>query len=85
MFSYIVTLVFVGLVVGGLGRLVVPGPNPIGLGLTIVAGLVGAVAGTLVGAAIGVGLLLTFLLQIVVAAACVAAFTGPRRRWRARL
>jgi uncharacterized membrane protein YeaQ/YmgE (transglycosylase-associated protein family) len=29
--GYLISLIIVGLVIGGLGRLIIPGPNPIGL------------------------------------------------------
>lgn len=41
-------LVVGGLVIGALGRLVVPGPNPIGIWRTIGAGMAGSFAGGLV-------------------------------------
>jgi uncharacterized membrane protein YeaQ/YmgE (transglycosylase-associated protein family) len=37
--------IFVGLVIGGLGRLAVPGRQPIGCLLTMLIGIIGAVAG----------------------------------------
>jgi uncharacterized membrane protein YeaQ/YmgE (transglycosylase-associated protein family) len=46
---YILGLVLGGLVVGALGRLAVPGPNPMGLGMTLVVGLAGSFLGGLVG------------------------------------
>jgi uncharacterized membrane protein YeaQ/YmgE (transglycosylase-associated protein family) len=38
-----------GAIIGGLGRLVVPGPNPIGFVRTVLAGLAGSFLGGLVG------------------------------------
>ncbi len=43
----------VGLVVGLLGRLVIPGPNPMGLLVTTLVGIGGALLGGLVGSALG--------------------------------
>lgn len=74
--------VFTGLVIGGLGRLVVPGQQPIGCLLTIVTGLSGAMVGTLIGHALGTGPLGTFLLEVAVAAALVAVVAGRGRRAR---
>ena len=49
MIGYIISLVVTGLIVGALGRLVIPGPNPMGIGATILVGLGGALLGGLVG------------------------------------
>jgi uncharacterized membrane protein YeaQ/YmgE (transglycosylase-associated protein family) len=38
---YLIVLFFTGLIVGGLARLLVPGRDPMGLGLTAVIGLSG--------------------------------------------
>ncbi|MDP9006473.1 MAG: GlsB/YeaQ/YmgE family stress response membrane protein [Actinomycetota bacterium] len=45
----IIGLLVQGLVVGALGRLAVPGPNPMSTGTTILVGIVGSVIGGLVG------------------------------------
>lgn len=50
--GYILAVVAVGLVVGALGRLVVPGPDPMGLGATILLGIVGGLVAGLVARAI---------------------------------
>jgi uncharacterized membrane protein YeaQ/YmgE (transglycosylase-associated protein family) len=39
--AYLIILFFVGLFVGALARLLVPGPDPMGLGLTALIGLFG--------------------------------------------
>jgi uncharacterized membrane protein YeaQ/YmgE (transglycosylase-associated protein family) len=39
--AYLIVLVVVGLVVGALARLLVPGPDPMGIGMTILVGLCG--------------------------------------------
>ena len=80
MLSLIVTIVIVGLIVGALGRLVVPGRNPIGIGMTILLGIVGAIVGGLIGHAIGAGWLITLLLEVAVAAALVYAISGSTHR-----
>lgn len=51
-FRYFLTLIATGLVFGALGRLIIPGPNPIGILLTIVVGIGGAILGGLIGRAI---------------------------------
>ena len=49
MFWWVVELILTGLVVGALGRLVVPGPHPMGIGATILVGLAGTFLGGLLG------------------------------------
>jgi len=50
----IVSAVNVGLVVGALGRLLLPGRQRIGILLTVLVGIVAAFAGTAIARAIGV-------------------------------
>ncbi|GIF00219.1 GlsB/YeaQ/YmgE family stress response membrane protein [Paractinoplanes rishiriensis] len=83
----IITAIVVGLIIGALGRLVVPGKQNIPIWLTIVVGIVAALLGTVIARAVGVadtaGLDWTELLfQIVLAAVGVAlvAGIGGRRR-----
>jgi uncharacterized membrane protein YeaQ/YmgE (transglycosylase-associated protein family) len=83
----IITALIVGLVIGALGRLVVPGKQNIPIWLTMVIGVVAALLGTVIARAIGVadtdGFDWTELLfQIVLAAIGVAlvAGIGSRRR-----
>lgn len=47
---YLVSLVVSGLIVGVLGRLAIPGPNPMSTGATILVGIGGSFIGGLVGA-----------------------------------
>ena len=42
MIGYLIALVFSGLVVGALGRLAIPGPNPMSIGKTILVGIGGS-------------------------------------------
>lgn len=49
MLLFILLLVLSGLIVGALGRLAIPGPNPMTLGMTILVGLGGSLIGGLVG------------------------------------
>lgn len=84
MLGDLISALFAGLVVGALGRLVVPGRQPIGCLFTILIGVVGAVAGTAIARAADVEWwLLVLLLQVGVAAVGVAivaaAMRGPRR------
>ena len=50
--SYILGLILSGLVVGALGRLAIPGPNPMSIGKTILVGIGGSFLGGLVGYAL---------------------------------
>ena len=82
MIGLIIGYIIVGLIVGALARLVVPGRNPIGLLMTILLGIVGAIAGGLIAHAIGVGVILTFIISIAVAALLVYFISGSRSRGR---
>jgi len=53
--SYLLILVLVGLVVGALARLAVPGPDPMPIWATILLGLAGSFLGGLVAGVLGVG------------------------------
>jgi uncharacterized membrane protein YeaQ/YmgE (transglycosylase-associated protein family) len=48
----LLALVFQGLIVGALGRLAIPGPNPMSIGQTILVGIGGSFLGGLVGLAL---------------------------------
>ena len=75
----IIMYIITGLIVGALARLVVPGRNPIGLGMTIALGIVGAIGGGLVSYWIGLHGFLTLIVSIVIAALLVAMISGTRR------
>ena len=80
--SAILAWLLTGLVVGGLAHLLVPGRQRIGIVLTLLFGIVGALAGGIITAAIlGAGhLLITFLVSLVVAALLISAVSHPRSR-----
>jgi uncharacterized membrane protein YeaQ/YmgE (transglycosylase-associated protein family) len=40
--AYLILLAVAGLIVGALARLLLPGPDPIGIGMTILIGLLGS-------------------------------------------
>jgi uncharacterized membrane protein YeaQ/YmgE (transglycosylase-associated protein family) len=85
MLGDILGALLVGLVVGALGRLVVPGRQPIGCLFTILLGIVGAVAGTAIARAADVdSWFLVLALQVGVAAVGVAVVASAMRgpRWR---
>ncbi|HXZ83117.1 MAG TPA: hypothetical protein VED84_05140 [Acidimicrobiales bacterium] len=66
-------MILTGLVVGALGRLVVPGPNPMGLGKTIVVGLVGSLLGGLLGRLVfGLRYVDSYGLALLLAVGCTA-------------
>lgn len=76
----LISTVFVGLIIGGLGRLVVPGRQRISLLATFLAGLVGAIVGGYIGdRVLYVGGFATTLLEIGVSALVVAGLSRPRR------
>jgi uncharacterized membrane protein YeaQ/YmgE (transglycosylase-associated protein family) len=83
----IITAIVVGLIIGALGRLVVPGKQNIPIWLTIVIGIVAALLGTVIARAVGVADTkgidwIELLFQVVLAAVGVAlvAGIGGRRR-----
>jgi uncharacterized membrane protein YeaQ/YmgE (transglycosylase-associated protein family) len=51
----IISALIVGLIIGALGRLVVPGKQSIPIWLTIVVGIIAAIVGTFIANALGVG------------------------------
>jgi uncharacterized membrane protein YeaQ/YmgE (transglycosylase-associated protein family) len=77
--GYIISLLIVGFVIGGLGRLVIPGPNPIGAWRTLGVGLTGAFVGSLVGGLLGIGVF-TVIFEVAVSAGLVYLVSGRSRR-----
>jgi uncharacterized membrane protein YeaQ/YmgE (transglycosylase-associated protein family) len=84
----IVSAILIGIVVGVLGRLVLPGKQPIGMLVTILVGIVSAFIGTALARALGIPTATTgvdwleLLVQVIVAAlgvALVASLMGRRR------
>ena len=71
----------IGLVIGALARLVLPGEQAIGWLGTIGAGIAGSLLGGILGHAFGWGDLGQFLLAIAVAAGLIAIFGGTRRAY----
>lgn len=78
-----------GLVIGALGRLAVPGPDPMPIWLTIALGIVGSVAGGVVAVALDWGVGAVFVLSVLAATLLVIAYrrlvlkrpvTGPGAR-----
>jgi uncharacterized membrane protein YeaQ/YmgE (transglycosylase-associated protein family) len=81
----IITALIVGLIIGALGRLVVPGKQNIPIWLTMLIGVAAALLGTVIANAVGVnntrGMDWTELLfQVVLAAIGVAIVAGVGSR-----
>ncbi|MFE5602593.1 GlsB/YeaQ/YmgE family stress response membrane protein [Streptomyces coelicoflavus] len=83
--SGIISAIVIGVVIGVLGRLVVPGRQRIGVLWTIVVGIVAALIGSTLAAAFGVADTdgvdwVEWLIQIVLAALGVAALDRAKAR-----
>ena len=83
--SGILTALIIGLLIGALGRLVLPGRQQIGFWLTLAVGVVAALLGTLVATMIGVADTrgidwIELALQVAFAAGGVALVDGVRGR-----
>lgn len=77
----IFSTIVVGLIMGALGRLIVPGTQRIGFIATVLSGLCGSILGGFLGSHVfGVGHLATLLLEVAVSAVVVALFAGSARR-----
>jgi uncharacterized membrane protein YeaQ/YmgE (transglycosylase-associated protein family) len=85
----VVFIVIVGLVIGALGRLAVPGRDPMPIWLTILVGLVGAFVGGAIAVSLGFGGGGIFVISVLVATVIVIAYrklvkkrpiTGPEAR-----
>jgi uncharacterized membrane protein YeaQ/YmgE (transglycosylase-associated protein family) len=76
--SLIIGWIITGLVIGGLARLLVPGKQHIGIALTLLIGIAGALVGGIITAAlIGAGhVIATFIVSLIVAAIIVSAVTS---------
>lgn len=80
--SAIIGWLITGLVIGAIAHLLVPGRQRIGILLTIVFGIVGALIGGIVTTAIiGAGhVIITFIVALIVSAVLIAAVSHPRSR-----
>ncbi len=81
---YLILLFFIGLIVGALARLLLPGPDPMGLGMTALVGLAGTfVAGLFSWYVLhrhGAGLLLSVLFSMLLVWLYRRSQTGSRYR-----
>ena len=78
------TAIIIGLIVGALGRLVLPGRQKISIWLTLLIGIVAALIGTFLAALIGVDDTggvdwIELILQVALAAGGVALVTRARQ------
>jgi uncharacterized membrane protein YeaQ/YmgE (transglycosylase-associated protein family) len=85
----IVVILVSGLVIGALGRLAVPGPDPMPIWVTILLGIVGSIVGGTVAVAFGLGVGGIFVASVLAATLIVIAYrrivqkrgiTGPDAR-----
>ncbi|MBV1851802.1 GlsB/YeaQ/YmgE family stress response membrane protein [Catellatospora tritici] len=81
----IISAIIVGLVIGALGRLVVPGRQDMPIWLTILVGIVAALIGTAIAQAVGVAVTdgvdwIELVFQVGLAALGVALIAGIRGR-----
>jgi uncharacterized membrane protein YeaQ/YmgE (transglycosylase-associated protein family) len=80
----IISALIVGIIVGALGRLVVPGKQNIPIWLTIVIGIIAAFIGTFIAGAIGLSTagfsIWELIIQVVVAAIGVFLVAGAYGR-----
>ena len=88
MLGLIISAIVVGLIIGALGRLVLPGRQDISIWLTIAIGIVAALVGSLIASLLGVGDTsgidwIKLIIQVALAAAgvaLVASRTAPGGR-----
>jgi uncharacterized membrane protein YeaQ/YmgE (transglycosylase-associated protein family) len=82
----IISAIIIGLIIGALGRLVLPGKQPIPIWLTIVIGIVAAFIGAWIAGALGYANAnggipwIEIIIQVVVAALGVALVNGAYSR-----
>lgn len=85
----VVAILVSGLIVGALGRLAVPGPDPMPLWLTVAIGIIGSILGGIVALSLGFGVGGVFVLSVLAATVIVIAYrrivqkrtvTGPGSR-----
>lgn len=69
----------IGLAIGALGRLLVPGRQPIGLLTTALGGVAASILGGVIAHAAHLGRGLQFLIAVAVAAVLVATFSAGQR------
>ena len=83
--SGIISAIVIGLIIGGLGRLVLPGRQRVGLLWTLVVGVVAALIGTAIAGGLGVADTrgidwIELAIQVALAAVGVSALEGAKGR-----
>lgn len=87
----IISAIFIGIVVGVLGRLLLPGKQPIGFLVTILVGIVSALIGTALANVLGIPTAtsgvdwLELLVQVIVAAVGVGLVAALMGRGRSKI
>lgn len=76
---FVISTAVVGIFFGALGRLIIPGHQPIGILATIGCGWIGALVGGLIGRAAHVSHFPTILIEVALSAAAVALWSGTHR------
>jgi uncharacterized membrane protein YeaQ/YmgE (transglycosylase-associated protein family) len=67
----IISIIIFGAIFGALGRLAIPGPNPMSIGMTILVGIGGSLIGGLIGGLLGAPAGVVIILEILGAALIV--------------
>ncbi|GLW66603.1 hypothetical protein Arub01_48470 [Actinomadura rubrobrunea] len=85
----IITAIIIGAIIGALGRLLLPGRQPIGILMTLAVGIVAALIGTAIAQNVGVATTdgidwIELVFQIGLAVIGVAAVSAFQRRRGAR-
>ncbi|SFQ44892.1 MULTISPECIES: GlsB/YeaQ/YmgE family stress response membrane protein [Actinomadura] len=85
----IITAIVIGAIIGALGRLLLPGRQPIGVIMTVIVGIVAAIAGTAIAQQVGVDTTdgidwIELVFQVGLAMIGVALVAGFRARRRHR-
>jgi uncharacterized membrane protein YeaQ/YmgE (transglycosylase-associated protein family) len=77
---FIIGLIITGLIVGALGRLALPGPDPMGIGQTILVGIGGSLLAGLIGRLLFGGRGGGFILAVVCSLGIVYLIRRSRER-----
>ena len=80
MITFILLLVLTGLIVGALARLALPGPDPMGIGQTILVGIGGSLIAGIIGRLLFGGRGGGFLLALVCSVGIVYLIRRSRER-----
>ena len=80
MITFIILLVIMGLIVGALGRLAIPGRDPMSIGETILVGIAGSVIAGLIGRLLFGGRGGGFILDVICSAGIVYLIRRSRER-----